>query len=108
GQVGQRVGGQQQGVAPQVQLIDAQRAAEPLQDRLAVPGQVEAGQLPAQAVVDEAVGQLQQEVALQGGLGLLDVEAVVQQAVEDGLADGGVVVGLGRHVEGPGAEVLAA
>src|SRR5205085_10832729 len=34
--------------------------------------------------------------------------AVAQEAVEDGLADGGVVVGFGGHVEGPGAEVLAA
>src|SRR5262252_5923859 len=40
--------------------------------------------------------------------GALDVEAVAEDAVEDGRADGGVVVGLGGHVEGPGAEVLAA
>ena len=91
-----------------MQFIDAQGAGEPLQDHLAVRGQIQAGQLPAQAVVDEAVGQRQQEVASQGGLGLLDVEAVVQQAVQDGLTDGGVVVGLGRHVQRPGAEVLAA
>src|SRR5215467_12703643 len=40
--------------------------------------------------------------------GALDVEAVAEDAVEDGRADGGVVVCLGGHVEGPGAEVLAA
>jgi hypothetical protein len=32
----------------------------------------------------------------------------LEDAVQDGLADDGVVSGLGRHVEGPGAEVLAA
>jgi len=67
-----------------------------------------AGQLPAQAVVDEAVGECDEEVARHGGLGLLDVEAVAQQAVEDSLADVGVIVGLGGHVQRPGAEELAA
>ena len=108
GQVGQRVGGQQQGVGAQVQLIDAQSSREALQDQPAVGGQIETGQLPAQAVVDETIGDCHEEVALQGGLGLLDVEAVAQQAVEHGLADGGVIVGLGRHVQRPGAEILAA
>ena len=32
----------------------------------------------------------------------------MEQAVEHGLADGGVVVGLLRHVQGSGAEVAAA
>src|SRR6185437_9673255 len=73
----------------------------------AVGRQVQTGQLPTQAVVDEAIGQRQQEITLQGGLGPLDVEAVVQETVENGLADGGVVIGLGRHVQGPGTEVLA-
>jgi hypothetical protein len=91
-----------------VQLIDAQGSQEPFQDPPAVSGQIEAGQSPTQAVVDEAIGQRHEEVALHSGLGRLDVEAVVQEAVENGLADGGVVVGLGGHVQGPGAEVLAA
>ena len=62
----------------------------------------------SQAVVDEALGQLQEEVALHGGEGAFDVEAVVEEAVEDGLADEVVVVGLGRDVQRPGAEGLAA
>jgi len=45
-----------------------------------------AGQLPARAVVDEAIGECDEEVTLHGGLGLLDVEAVAQKAVEDALA----------------------
>src|SRR5262249_13201001 len=61
-----------------------------------------------QAVVDEALGEAKQEVALEGAQGALDVEAVVKEAVEDGLADGLVVVGLLGDVQRPGAEVLAA
>src|SRR5262249_53674968 len=76
GQVGQGVGGQQQDVAAQVQYIDAQRSREALQDQPAVLGQIEAGQLPAQAGVDEAIRQADEEVAAHRGLGLLDVEAV--------------------------------
>ena len=108
GQVGQGVGSQQQGVDAQVQLIDAQGAGETLQDHVAVLGQVDAGQLPAQAVVEKAVGEADEEVTLHGSLGLLDVEAVAHQAVQDGLSDGGIVVGLLGHIQGPGAEILAA
>jgi hypothetical protein len=38
----------------------------------------------------------------------LDVEAIFKDTVEDGCADAVVVVGLGRDIEGPGAEELAA
>jgi hypothetical protein len=38
---------------------------------------------------------------------LLDVEAVAQQSVEDGMANGPVLVGLGGHLQRPGAEILA-
>jgi hypothetical protein len=41
-------------------------------------------------------------------LGALDVETVVQNAVEDSLSDQFIVVGFGRDLEGPGAEELAA
>jgi hypothetical protein len=78
-----------------VQLLDIQGAGEALRDAVAVVGQIETGPRPAQAVVDEALGGGHEEVALQGGLGLRDREAVVQQAVEGALADGGVVVGPG-------------
>jgi hypothetical protein len=70
--------------------------------------QVELSDLPAQAVVDEAFGQLQEEVAFHGGTSALDVEAILEEAIQDGGTDEAVVVGLGRHVEGPGAEGLAA
>src|SRR5262249_61509135 len=61
----------------------------------------------AQAGVDEAFGQVQQEVAFDRSAGALDVEAVVDDAVEDGLADGLVVVGLWGHVQRPATEGLA-
>jgi len=64
--------------------------------------------LPAQAVVDETLGECDEEVPLHSSLSLLDVEAVVEQAVEDSLADGGVVIGLLGDIQGPGAEVVAA
>jgi hypothetical protein len=38
----------------------------------------------------------------------LDVEAIVEDAVEDGLADEVVVLGFGAELAGAGAEVLAA
>ena len=108
GKVSERVGGQQQGVAAQVQFIHTQCAAEPGQHRLAVLGEVEAADVPVEAVVDEAVGQLQQEIALEGLPGAFDVEAVVEDAVEYRLADPVVVVGFGQDIGGRGAEVLAA
>src|SRR5439155_7923770 len=47
-------------------------------------------------------------VPVHGRQGGLDVEAVFEDTVEDGLADGAVVVGLGRDVQRPGVEGLAA
>jgi hypothetical protein len=38
----------------------------------------------------------------------LDVEAIFEDTIKDGCSDAVVVVGLGRDVEGPGAEELAA
>jgi hypothetical protein len=64
--------------------------------------------LPVQAVVDEATGEFEQEVTLPGQAGAFDVATVVQEAVEDDLADGVVVVGLGRDARRAGAEGLAA
>ena len=49
----------------------------------------------AEAVVDEPPGQFQAEVALHGDEGAFDVEAVDRDAVQDGVADLVVVVGLG-------------
>jgi hypothetical protein len=108
GQVGPAVGGQQQVEAAQVQFIDAQRAGELRRDQLAVGREVQLRDLPAQAVVDEALGRVQEVIASQGGPGAFDIEGTFQAAVEDGVSHQAVVLRLGRDVEGPGAEELAA
>ena len=108
GEVGDGVSGQKQGEAAQVKLIDAQGSGEPLDDHLAVRLEVELGDFPADAVVDEAPGQFQGEVAPHRREGALGVEAVIEDAVEDGLTDRAVVVGPGGDAHRPGAEGLAA
>jgi hypothetical protein len=106
-QVGDGIGRQEQGEASQVEFVHAQRAGELLQDHPAVRPEVEPGDAPAQTVVDEALGEFQAEVTPHAGEGAFDVEAVFEDAVEDGIADPPVVVGLGRDIQGPGAEGLA-
>ena len=59
-QVVQRVGRQQQGHLAQVQLVDAERPAEVVQDPAAVIRQVEPPDLPVEAVVDEPVREIQE------------------------------------------------
>ena len=64
----------------------------------------QAGQSPVEAIVDEATGQVEQEVAFHTGNGALDVESVIEDAVENGLADEVVVLSLGANVGHPGAK----
>jgi hypothetical protein len=91
-----------------VNLVDAQRAPEALQDLPPVVGQVQAADGVAQAVVDEAAGELQEEVAAQDVEGGLDVEAAVEDVLQDGVADLVVVGVLGEDLLGVGAEALLA
>jgi hypothetical protein len=73
------------------QFIDAEGAAEALQGPFAVAGHVEGFGVLAEAVVDEPVGKLQEEVPPQRGAGGLDAHTVVEDAIEHGLADRVVV-----------------
>ena len=66
-----------------MKFVDAQGAGELLDDHLPMRGQVELSDLPAQAVVDEALGQLQQVVAAHAVDGTLNVEAVFEDVLED-------------------------
>ncbi len=91
-----------------VQFVDAHNTAEVLHGRLSLPGLPQASQSPVEAVVDEATGQVEQEVAFHGRTGTLDVEAVVEDAVEDGLANEVVVFGFGADVGRTRAKRLAA
>src|SRR5262245_11900328 len=107
GEVSQRVGGQKQGLVAQVHLIDAQSAREVLDAPAAVLGPVALPDLPIQAVVDEAVGQFEVEVTGQAAAQGLDAHLVVQQSIEDGLADAVGVGGAGQDPLELGAESLA-
>jgi len=102
--VGNRVGAKQQGKAAPVPFVAAPGAGALRDDHRAVPRPVERLERPAPAVREEALGQLEAEVAPPGGAGALEGEAVVQEAVAHGSADEAVAVGLGRHAQRPGAE----
>ena len=104
----ERVGGQQQGEPAQVQLVDAERAAEVLQDHAAMLGHVELRGAVAEHVVDEPRGEVEEELAAERLQGPLDAHAVLEDAVEDQVADLVVVQGLGEDALGGVAEGRAA
>ena len=104
GEILERVGGQQQGIAPQVKLVNAQRPAEAVQDPTAMVRQVELPDPLVQAVVNEAVGEVQEEVSVHRPEDLLDAHPIVKDAVEHGVADFVVVQGAGFHARGGDAE----
>ena len=56
GQVGERVGGQQQREAAQVEFVDAERAAEMFQDLATVLGHVELPDVIVKHVIDKPRG----------------------------------------------------
>ena len=107
-QVVQRVGRQQQGHLAQVQLVDAERPAEVVQDPAAVIRQVEPPDLPVEAVVDEPIREIQKEVPPPRGDDPLDAHAVLEDAVEHGLTDLVVVQRPGFDARRGGAEGCAA
>ena len=104
GKILERVSGQQQGVAAQVQFVDAERAAEAVQDPAAMVGEIKLPDLLVEAVVDEAVGEIQEKVPLHGPEDLLDAHPILEDAVEHGFTDLVVVQGAGLHSRRSGAE----
>src|SRR5262249_39352988 len=100
----ERVGGQQQRPVPQVDLVHTQGAGECLQGPAAIGRPVHLFELPAQAIVDKAGRQFQEEVAAQGVADAFDTQVVLQEAVEDGFADGIAILGLGFDAFDLGAE----
>ena len=66
--------------------------------------QVELPDPLVQAVVDEAVGEVQEEVSVHRPEDLLDAHPIVEDAVEHGVADFVVVQGAGFHARGGDAE----
>src|SRR5262249_19228296 len=85
-QIAQRIGGQQQGAVAQVDFVDTQRAREALQGPLPIPGQIDLADLPVEAVVQETIGQFEVESPLQRPAQRFHAHAVVEQAVDNGLA----------------------
>jgi hypothetical protein len=79
-----------------VQLIDAERAAEMLQDLATMRRQVELGDLIAEHVRDEPGGQVEEELALKRCDDALDAHAVLEDAIEDEVPDL-VVIGGARE-----------
>lgn len=107
-QVVQRVGRQQQSHLAQVQLVDAERPAEVVQDPAAMIRQIELPDLPVEAIVDEHVPEIQKEVPPHRGDDPLDAHAVLEDAVEHGLTDLVVVQRPGFDARQGGAECRAA
>src|SRR5208337_5172235 len=91
---------------PRVQLVDAERPAEVVQDPAAVIRQIELPDLPVEAVVDEPVREIQQEVPPHRGDDPLDAHAVLEDAVEHGLTDLVVVQRPGCDARRGGAECV--
>jgi hypothetical protein len=108
GQVGERVGGQEQREATQVQFVDAKRAAEEFQDLAPVRGHVELPGVVVEHVVDEPRGEFEEELAAERLQGPLDAHAVLEDAIEHEVTD--LVVGErpGEDPLGGVAEGLAA
>src|SRR5262249_36155035 len=68
-------------------FVDAQRARELCQGPGAVVGMIELLELPVQAVIDKSRGQLQEKVAPESRLNPFQAHVVLQQAIQDRLAD---------------------
>src|SRR5512135_2823082 len=108
GQVAQRVGGQQQGEATQVQFVDAQRAAEVLQDHTAMLGHVKRFGVAVEDVIDEPRGQVEEVFTAQRLHRLFHVHRVLEDAIEHQVANLVIVEGSGEDVLGSVPEGLAA
>lgn len=87
GEIAERVGGQEQRAMAQVQLVGAQGAREVVEGPLAVSGHVGLTALPVEAVVEEPIGQVEEEVASHRLLHAMEAHAVIEEAVDDGVAD---------------------
>ena len=91
-----------------MQLIDAEGAAEVLQDHAAMRGQIELLDPVAEHVVDEPRGELEQKLPLQRRQGPFDVHAVLNDAFQHQIADLVIVEGPGEDALGGAAEGRAA
>ncbi|WP_168219090.1 hypothetical protein [Limnoglobus roseus] len=93
GEIAERVGGQEQRAMAQVQLVDVQGAREVLERPLAVSGHVGLADLPVEAVGEEAIGQVEEEVTAHRLLHAMEAHAVIEESVDDGVPDAVGVLG---------------
>ena len=103
-QVRERVGGQEQGEAAQVEFVDAEGAAEVLEHLAAMSGHVESRGEVVEHVVDEPRGEIEEELALERQEDPFDAHAVFEDALQHQIPDLVVVLGLGEDILGCGAE----
>ena len=107
-QVTDRIGGQQQGELAQMQFIHTEGAAEVVQNLATVLGQIELAGPIAEEIVDEPRGEVQQEFAAERLEGPFDAHAVLDDPLQDQIADGVVIQGPGEDAVGGAAEGGAA
>jgi len=108
GEIAEGVGGEQQGAMSEVEFVDAECAGEVGVCPLAVGGHVGLADFPVEAIVEEAIGEIEVEVALHGLLEAMEAHAVVEESVDDGLANAVGVFGSRFDSGGLGTERLAA
>ena len=87
-----------------MQLVDAERAAEVLQDFVTVRGHVEGRGMVVEHVVDEPRGEVEEELAADRPQDAFDVHAAFENRREHQVTDLVVVLGLGEHALGRVAE----
>src|ERR1700689_902382 len=86
-EIPQGIGGQEQGAVAEMDFVDTERAGEILQGPLAVGGHIDLAALPVEAVVQKALREIEMEIPLQRLAEPLHAHAVVEQTVDNGLAD---------------------
>ncbi len=74
-------------------FVDVERAGEILQGPLPVDRHVDLMDLPVEAVVQKALQEIEVKIALQGFAGAFHAHRVVEQTVDDRLADSVGVLG---------------
>jgi hypothetical protein len=80
GEIAKRIGGQQECAMAEMQFVDAQGAGDVFQGPLTIVGHVDLPDFPIEAVVEKAVGEIEEELALERLLQAIQAHAVFEQA----------------------------
>jgi hypothetical protein len=92
----------------EVNFIDTERSREPFQGPLPILGHVDLPDFPIEAIVKEALGQFEMEIPSQGLVKTFHAHLVVEQAIEDRIANPISVLGPRFDSRNLGSEGLAA